>query len=124
LHMLWRLPPEDTNYSARIAAIKKRFTRSYLAAGGREATPPAGQRRHRRRGVWQPRFWEHAIRSAKDFRLHLDYIHLNPVRHGLVARPSDWPHSSFHRYVELEWYGPDWIGQVELPGDLEFFLSE
>jgi len=124
LHALWRLPPDDTDYSGRIAAMKKRFTRAYLAACGVEEPIAPGQRRHRRRGVWQPRFWEHTIRDAKDFHLHVDYIHANPVKHGLVDYPRDWPHSSFHRYVEKGWYEPDWCGRTDLPGNVEYIWLE
>ena len=38
----------------------------------------------------------------------LDYIHFNPVKHGLVRSPSDWPFSSFHRWVRLGAYSPAW----------------
>ena len=38
----------------------------------------------------------------------MEYIHNNPVKHGYVAAPVDWPHSSFHRYVRLGLYGVDW----------------
>ena len=51
------------------------------------------------RGIWQRRFWEHLIRDDEDFRRHVEYCYFNPVKHGLVARVRDWPHSSFHRDV-------------------------
>ena len=38
----------------------------------------------------------------------MDYIHYNPVKHGYVSRPCDWPYSSFARCVERGWYSPDW----------------
>lgn len=38
----------------------------------------------------------------------MDYIHYNPVKHGLVERVIDWPHSSFHRYVRQSVYSADW----------------
>ncbi len=124
LHMLWRLPEGDPDYSTRMAVMKKRFTRAYLAGGGGEANVPDGQRRHRLRGVWQRRFWEHTIRDGRDFRVHLDYIHVNPVKHGLVERPVDWPWSSFHRYLGQGWYEPNWCGRVELPGAVEYVWAE
>jgi putative transposase len=124
LHMLWRLPEGDVDYSMRMAALKKRFTRAYLAAGGTEAWVSPGQARHRRRGLWQRRFWEHTIRDARDFHLHVDYIHLNPVKHGLARRPIDWPHSSFRRYVEMGWYEPDWSGRADLPENVEYLWTE
>lgn len=124
LHMLWRMPADDTDYSRRITSIKRRFTRAYLDSGGIEGTPPPGQHRKRHRGVWQKRFWEHTIRDDRDFRMHLDYIHLNPVKHGLTDTPEDWPWSSFHRYVQMEWYEPDWHGRVDLPGTVEYVWRE
>ena len=102
LHCLWRLPTGDADFSGRWREIKKRVSR--------RLAPAANDRRER--AVWQRRFWEHLIRDEQDWRNHLDYIHYNPVRHGLVARAGDWPWSSFRRLVELGWYDPDW-GAVE-----------
>jgi putative transposase len=116
LHMLWRLPEGDAEYSGRVALIKRHFTRAFLSAGGREGATTASRRRHRVRGVWEKRFWEHAIRDHRDFKRHLDYIHFNPVKHGLVARASDWPWSSFRRYVALSEYELDWPGPTRLAG--------
>ncbi|MGB5633983.1 MAG: hypothetical protein WBM44_09500 [Waterburya sp.] len=52
------------------------------------------------KAIWQRRFWEHLIRDEQDFINHVNYIHYNPVRHGLVLSPKDWQYSSFHRYVK------------------------
>jgi putative transposase len=57
--------------------------------------------------IWQRQFWEHTIRDEKDYRIHMDYIHYNPVKHGLVKRVSDWEWSSFHRY------GQDWVAPTQ-----------
>ena len=119
LHMLWRLPPGDADYSARLGVMKKRFTDAYLAAGGAEGRSTPSRRKHRIRGVWEKRFYEHTIRDYDDYKLHLDYIHVNPVKHGLVDLPKDWPFSSFHRYVRLGQYELDWCGNVSLPGDVK-----
>ena len=58
--------------------------------------------------MWQPRFWEHQIRDDRDFTAHVDYIHYNPVKHGLVKAPKDWEWSTFHRYVDDGIYDIDW----------------
>lgn len=58
--------------------------------------------------VGQPRFWEHLIRDAQDYARHLDYIHFNPVKHGLVTRAREWPYSTFHRYLKRGLYDADW----------------
>ena len=120
LHMLWRLPETDNDYSRRMGVIKKRFTRAYLASGGAEGEVSASQKRQGNRGIWQKRFWEHSIRDARDFYMHIDYIHANPVKHGHVEFARDWPHSSFHRYIELGWYESDWAGRIDLPGTVEY----
>lgn len=62
--------------------------------------------------MWQRRYWEHAIRHDADLARHVDYIHFNPVKHGLVPRVVDWPHSSFHLYVKQEELPADWGGDV------------
>ncbi len=64
----------------------------------------------RERGIWQRRFWEHAVRDEEDYRAHVDYIHLNPVKHGHVAQVADWLHSSFHRFVREGVYPAGWAG--------------
>jgi len=69
------------------------------------------------RGIWQRRYWEHTIRDENDFARHIDYIHINPVKHGYVTRVGDWPHSSFHRMVKLGVYPEDWAGDVSDHGD-------
>ncbi|HUT57321.1 MAG TPA: transposase [Phycisphaerae bacterium] len=124
LHLMWRMPDGDADYSGRIARIKKDFTKAYMQAGFGELPVSPGERRKRYHGVWQPRFWEHTIRDARDFKLHLDYIHMNPVKHGWVRRAADWPWSSFHRYVRLGEYELDWHGRVELPGQVEYYYPE
>jgi len=56
--------------------------------------------------VWQKRFWDHIIRDERDYYRHLNYIHFNPVRHGLVTRAHDYPHSSIRKFAD--WFPPDW----------------
>ncbi len=63
--------------------------------------------RKRERGIWQRRYWEHMIRDEDDLARHVDYIHLNAVKHGHVGRVRDWPFSSFHRMVRLGIYPAD-----------------
>ena len=51
------------------------------------------------RGIWQRRYWEHHIRGPEDLSAHVRYCWRNPVKHGFVDRPEDWPHSSVHRDI-------------------------
>jgi len=108
IHAIWTLPTDDCDYSKRWGIIKKHFTQSWLALGGAEQSVTASRLRYRRRGIWQRRFWEHALRDERDYQNHLDYLHYNPVKHGLVKNVADWPYSSFHRLVEQGVYSVDW----------------
>lgn len=68
---------------------------------------------HNNRGrIWQHRFWDHIIRDQDDLNKHIDYIHFNPVKHGLASEPIDWKWSSIHRWMDEGLYQPDW-GQIE-----------
>jgi len=104
LHALWRLPDGDADFSTRWRLIKTRFSRN--VGHGERITQSRARRGER--GVWQRRFWEHLIRDERDWQQHVDYIHYNPVKHGFVARPIDWPYSSLHRFVRDRCYEPDW----------------
>ncbi|MFO0848392.1 MAG: transposase [Gemmataceae bacterium] len=119
LHAIWALPVGDADYSTRWRRIKERFTESFLADGGVEAAVSKSQERRHQRGVWQPRFWEHTVRDEDDLKRCLDYLHYNPVRHGLVRRVADYPWSSFTRFVRLGEYEPTWgdgFACPEIPG--------
>jgi putative transposase len=111
LHALWALPEDDSDFAARWSLIKSGFSR------GIEAQPrSASQVSKREKGIWQRRYWEHVIRDDADLDRHIDYIHFNPVKHGHVACVADWPHSSFHRFVERGWLVSDWGGNVQEVG--------
>ena len=110
LHCIWTLPEGDDDFPRRWRQIKEAFTRAYLGAGGPSVQVTRPQRQEKRQGVWQPRYWEHRIRDEADYLKHRDYIHLNPVKHGYVNAPEEWPWSSFHRHVQLGWLDPHWLG--------------
>jgi putative transposase len=104
LHMVCTLPAGDADYSTRIARLKAGFSRGLV---GNEYIA-ASRLRRRERGIWQRRYWEHALRDETDRRAHIDYVHYNPVKHGHVDRVSQWRWSSFHRYVARGDLPPDW----------------
>jgi putative transposase len=105
LHILMTLPEEDADYSNRWRLIKRRFTDAVAKAG-----TPVARHLNGEPALWQRRFWEHTIRDERDFERHVDYIHFNPVRHGLVGRVCDWPYSSFHDYVRRGLLPNGWGG--------------
>ena len=106
MHCVWTLPDGDTDFSSRWRAIKSAFSRS-VAGVERRSASRAGKGE---RGIWQRRFWEHTIRDDRDYAAHVDYVHFNPVKHGLVAGAQDWPYSSFRRAVVLGVYRASWTG--------------
>ena len=93
IHVVWTLPKGDTDFSTRWRKIKGVFSQHCAAQG--EVNPSKARRSEK--GIWQRRFWEHAIRDPVDFRAHVGCCHFNPVKHGLVARAEDWPYSTLHR---------------------------
>ena len=91
-----------TDISKVMHSIKRNYTLNYktaLEVNGRIS-------------LWQPGFWDHVIRNERDYKNHLDYIHYNPVKHGYVSRPEDYPHSSYREYVRRGWYEIGW-GHIE-----------
>lgn len=97
LHAVWTLPEGDGDFSVRWRKLKARFT--HWSGLSRPVSP--SKDRKREAGLWQRRFWEHAIRSDADYSAHVGYCLWNPVRHGLVKRAEDWPYSSIHRDQRL-----------------------
>ncbi|MFZ3019124.1 MAG: transposase [Gallionella sp.] len=108
LHAIWTLPEEDRDFAMRWRLIKTEFSRG-LSHGESRTDSRLGKGE---RGIWQRRYWEHLIRDDADFSKHVDYIHINPVKHELVSRVADWPHSSFHRYVQAGMLPMDWAGDA------------
>ncbi len=106
LHCIWTLPNGDRDFSKRWRLIKSYFTRK--CDEKYKLTPWESRKRKKEQAVWQRRFWEHLIGDDKDFVKHVEYIHYNPVKHGLVEAPKDWEHSSFHRYVREGKYALNW----------------
>jgi putative transposase len=109
LHAIWTLPETDSDFSIRWRAIKTFFTRDYLSQGHLEQPLSDSQSIRGHRGVWQRRFWEHLVTDEVDLQRHLDYIHYNPVKHGLVSCPHLYEASSFHRFVQCGSYERGWM---------------
>ena len=107
LHAILTLPPNDADFPGRWRRIKGHFSSELIAAGLHLTRWPNGDL-----ALWQRRFWEHTIRDDRDFARHVDYVHFNPVKHGLAQRVCDWPYSSFRRYVREGLLPDDWAGDV------------
>jgi putative transposase len=105
MHCIWTLPEGDFDFPERWKAIKTAFSKSLPTEGTSEVIMRRGER-----GIWQRRYWEHTIRDDRDYEAHMDYVHFNPVKHGLADTPADWPFSSFCRRVARGIYPRDWFG--------------
>ncbi len=109
IHCIIELPENDTDFPLRWRLIKMGFSKSLTID---ERISPVRKKRGER-GIWQRRYWEHLIRDEADYRAHVDYIHINPVKHGLCDKVIDWPHSTFHQLVKTGTYPADWAGGYE-----------
>ena len=107
-HAVWTLPPGDADYARRMRLIKARFTRHLIGAGMAIAKDARGDY-----ALWQKRFWEHTISDDRDFESHVNYVHINPVKHGYVTRAVDWPHSTIHRYIKQGVLPADWACSLQ-----------
>jgi putative transposase len=107
MHCVWTLPAGDADFPGRWRAIKISFSKS-MPKGERQLSLVMTRRGEH--GIWQRRYWEHTIRDERDLCAHTDYTHFNPVKHGLVGHPADWPYSSFRRCVTRGLYPADWMG--------------
>jgi putative transposase len=104
LHCVIELPEGDIDFALRWRLIKAYFSKRLPVMERRSDLRLA----RGERGIWQRRFWEHLVRDERDFAAHMDYVHINPLKHGLVERVVDWPYSTFHRWVEAGVYCNDW----------------
>lgn len=85
-------------------------------------TSVINQHRHEAGSLWQGRFFDRVLRTVKEYWEAVDYIHLNPVRRGMVIRPEDWCWSSIHSYQKTPYEAALPIDVVNLPSDPTFRL--
>ena len=102
-HLMIR-PTGGSTFSVIMHSLKPNFTKDYKACFGLSGSMK----------FWQKGFWDHVIRDEDDFQRHLDYIHYNPVKHGLVQRPEDWPDSSYARWQARGAYPAQWGWQLPI----------
>ncbi|MBE7713585.1 MAG: hypothetical protein E7Z87_07565 [Cyanobacteria bacterium SIG26] len=78
-------------------------------------TPTYGYKNKGEKGVFQRRYYEHTIVDEQELNTIIDYIHYNPVKHGLVDNVKDWEYSTFNEFVKDGYYDEDWcdFSQVE-----------
>ena len=104
LHAILTLPVDDNDFAKRWMLIKTGFSRQLP----KQERINDSRKRKGERGIWQRRYWEHAIRDELDFERHVNYIHYNPVKHGYVKRAIDWPNSTIHEYLRKGILDENW----------------
>ena len=113
MHCILTLPPMDDDYSKRWGLIKSQVSESCPQFTNQDHLTNSQKKRHEST-LWQRRFWEHQIRDQTDFNHHMDYIHYNPVKHGLCQQPNQWMWSTLHRYIKNGVYPPNWCPTDDL----------
>lgn len=106
MHCVIEPPKGDADFARLWMLIKMLFSKSIPKMERRSDT----RIERRERGIWQRRYWENLIRDEPDYQAHVDYVHINPVKHGLVKAVKDWPYSTFHKMVGQGFYPQDWVG--------------
>ena len=112
IHMIWTLPEGDADYPTQWRLIKHYFSRMILPPMDEQISLARVSKKERQ--IWQRRYWEHVIRDDQDMTNHIEYIHYNPVKHGVTKSPEDWVFSSFQKFVKDGYYPPDWKPEKEL----------
>jgi len=120
LHCIWMMPEGDAAFSRRWNLIKRRVSLACADQYKQNKWITASKKKHRESTLWQRRFWEHQIRDQQDFNRHLDYIHYNPVKHGLCEQPVLWPYSTLHRYIKEGKCSRDWAAHHSIFKDGEY----
>ena len=114
MHAIWSLPHGDAEFGKRWGMIKSQVSKARRERFDHSDLMTPSKTKHRESTLWQRRFWEHQIRDETDFINHMNYVHFNPVKHGLLQRAYDWPHSTFHRCVKQEVYPENWGQGIEI----------
>lgn len=121
IHCIWTLPENVDRSGLRWASIKAGFSKTF-AKHSKVTSKPASASRAKRResGYWQRRFWEHVITSEENYRKHFDYVHYNPVKHGLVTTPQEWQYSTLMKYIQNGVYDKEWDPYLSFGHDEDF----
>jgi len=104
-HIHFIIKPENINELSKIIkSIKYNFSKSLPKSNNLSDS----LHKRKEKGIWQRRFYDHIIRKEDDLYRHLDYIHYNPIKHGIVQKAKDWDFSSFNKFVKLGLYDENW----------------
>jgi putative transposase len=108
-----QLSQDNPNFSLPIRELKRLFSVSYKKSIPVLLVPNSSHQKHHETTIWQRRFWDHIIKDERDLERNLDYIHFNPVKHGLTDNPTCWPWSSYSNFVEKGYYSKEWAPDLK-----------
>lgn len=97
-HAIWTLPPDDHDCATRWRAVKIAFSKSLRKSGLGDADE---------RTIWARHYLDHLVPNDAEYGRLVDYVHRNPLRHGMCQRAEEWPWSSLHRFVAAGYTPPD-----------------
>lgn len=89
-HAMWTLPPGDHDCSSRWRAVKIAFSKALRKSLVSASADGA---------IWARQYQEFRVGSDAEYAALIDYMHTNPVRHGLCGCAHGWPWSSVHRFI-------------------------
>ena len=90
-HAIWTLPPGDHDCASRWRAVKIAFSKALGKAG-----MLAGMDQN---AVWEPHYRDYRVGDDAEYAALVDYVHTNPLRHGMCASAPEWRWSSLHRFM-------------------------
>ena len=96
----WVVMPNHVHVLVEIieGGTLERITHSWKSYTANEANKLLG----REGSFWQRQYWDRFIRNEFHFNKVVDYIHMNPVKAGLVDKPEKWKYSSARLYINQE----------------------
>jgi putative transposase len=98
-HAIWTLPPGDHDCATRWRAVKIAFSKALNKTGLALAGATAAT-------IWERHYRDYRIGDDDEYAALIDYVHSNPMRHGLCERAGEWPWSSLHRFVAAGFAAP------------------
>lgn len=103
-HSIWTLPPGDDDCASRWRAVKIAFSKSLRKSSGDNEG-----------NIWERHFQQRRV-ADDEYAAMIDYVHLNPLRHGLCTEAADWQWSSLHRFLAEGFIAPDALARLAAIG--------
>jgi len=114
-HAIWTLPPGDHDCATRWRAVKIAFSKALHKTGLTLASAADAT-------IWERHYRDYRVGDDDEYAALIDYVHSNPMRHGLCQQAAEWPWSSLHRFVAAGFEvpqpplaSPPWLPSLHAP---------